>query len=606
MRKHPLFSLFQLSLIALALLVTACGANLAGEPEVVATVPPQPTAMPTVPADSLPDDLPDLATGARLFAQNCTACHGTNGAGNGELVQNGQVGNPGNMTDRAAVAVDSPQTWYTTVTNGNIENLMPPWAGSLSESERWAVSLYTYTLSYTPEQVERGQDIYEQHLAGFDAYDVDDPQAMVTVTDAELHAALTAAAPGDLTEDDIWDAAAYVRTRSLAGVDAIGSSADTLTEPVNAAVTGTIVNGTQDSAPPDDVPVSLVIVEETAEGVQVVDQRDVNSDGDQFTFPDVEINPDYSYFALVPYQERQFISEPVSGSTLRGDALDLPVTVYELTSDQSAITIDRTVYQVSPQADGLQVAQVTFYRNTSDRMFTSDRPIGEDGTQFGSVVTFLPPGAVVAGFGGSNPNRFIVSEEDFAVIDTQPVLPGQQHTVQVIYFLPYDGGAIVEHPLAYQLDGLVRLLVNPAPLDVSSDQLESLGQRQLGEQIYAEYGAELTLEAGEAVRYEISGGIDQATAAANRQSSPRNTLAIVAFSLAALAGVGAIGIFAYGRWNAPERQRNREIDRLTEQIAELDSQHDAGTLNHDVWHQKRNALKAQLRDLMQEGNTDEQ
>src|SRR5690242_687938 len=79
-------SFFWLCLV-MAVLTAACG-GLGGEPRIIATAPP---------ASSAPDEFgypltpPDVALGARLFAQNCTRCHGIGGQGDGELVASGQI-----------------------------------------------------------------------------------------------------------------------------------------------------------------------------------------------------------------------------------------------------------------------------------------------------------------------------------------------------------------------------------------------------------------------------------------------------------------------------------------------------------------------------------
>jgi len=80
--------------------------------------------------------------GASIFAQNCTRCHAANGGGNGELVAAGNVPYPGDMTDRFAVAEDTPAEWFNTITVGNLENLMPPWAGVLEDDEIEAMTDY--------------------------------------------------------------------------------------------------------------------------------------------------------------------------------------------------------------------------------------------------------------------------------------------------------------------------------------------------------------------------------------------------------------------------------------------------------------------------------
>jgi hypothetical protein len=46
--------------------------------------------------------------------------------------------------------------------------------------------------------------------------------------------------------------------------------------------------------------------------------------------------------------------------------------------------------------------------------------------------------------------------------------------------------------------------------------------------------------------------------------------------------------------------KNRLIDALTRQIAELDDSHDRGQINHDVYQRQRQQLKARLAELMGE------
>ncbi|MDL5054884.1 cytochrome c [Oscillatoria laete-virens NRMC-F 0139] len=73
--------------VLLAVLLTACG-GLSGEPRIVATIPPPPTAAPV----SLPAAIqPNIAAGERIYVERCAGCHGLGGAGDGELVVSGQV-----------------------------------------------------------------------------------------------------------------------------------------------------------------------------------------------------------------------------------------------------------------------------------------------------------------------------------------------------------------------------------------------------------------------------------------------------------------------------------------------------------------------------------
>src|SRR5690606_38845473 len=123
------FSVFRQKLLASGgiglgvLLLTACG-GLAGNPEIVATLPPPTQA---IRDEGFPQPPPDLANGARIYAENCTRCHGVDGSGSGELVLAGEVGDPGSFLDPANVREYTPREWFDIITHGRIEQLMPPW-----------------------------------------------------------------------------------------------------------------------------------------------------------------------------------------------------------------------------------------------------------------------------------------------------------------------------------------------------------------------------------------------------------------------------------------------------------------------------------------------
>ncbi|MEP7294502.1 MAG: c-type cytochrome, partial [Chloroflexota bacterium] len=205
---RPVLTCLAILLVCTALLA-GCG-GLAGEPRIVATLPPA-TPLPT--AAPYPADYPDVALGAQIFAANCTRCHGADGKGNGELVQSGQVAKAADFTDPATSADQRPSDFYATITDGKIESLMPPWADALSDDERWAVALYSYTLLFTQEQIARGRDL----CAACDLADASSLSA--SELDAQL-AALPALA--SLSDQDRRAAAAYVRSQSVTNPDAIG------------------------------------------------------------------------------------------------------------------------------------------------------------------------------------------------------------------------------------------------------------------------------------------------------------------------------------------------------------------------------------------------
>ncbi|MGY3530000.1 cytochrome-c oxidase, cbb3-type subunit III [Bradyrhizobium sp. USDA 4452] len=80
----------------------------------------------------------DAAAGKKIFAENCTSCHGDNGKGNQEL------GAP-NLTDRIWLYGSDEETLIETITNGRA-GVMPAWVGRLDPVTVKALAVYVHSL----------------------------------------------------------------------------------------------------------------------------------------------------------------------------------------------------------------------------------------------------------------------------------------------------------------------------------------------------------------------------------------------------------------------------------------------------------------------------
>jgi cytochrome c oxidase cbb3-type subunit 3 len=80
----------------------------------------------------------DAAAGAKIFADNCTVCHGEQGKGNPE------VGAP-NLTDKIWLYGSDEATIIETITNGRA-GVMPAWVGRLDPSTIKAMAVYVHSL----------------------------------------------------------------------------------------------------------------------------------------------------------------------------------------------------------------------------------------------------------------------------------------------------------------------------------------------------------------------------------------------------------------------------------------------------------------------------
>ncbi len=568
------------------LLLSACG-GLAGEPEIVATMPGQMNSIADV---TPPQSPPDLADGQRIFQENCTACHGAEGNGQGDLVQSGEVPRMPSFLDTEHMHDQSPADYYDIITNGNLANLMPPWADSLTQQERWNVAMYVYTMHYEPGQIERGAEFLPDASSEF-----------VTISDAALVEQIRDSNPA-LQLGQARAAATYRRVQSL--VNFAAAHGDTASEPAieSATLTGTITNETEGASVPDDAQVILRFGN-FDEGLQSR-EPDSFSDG-TFTFENVPVDGTYEYVIFTIYQNLPFTSEFVTGSNLQ-ETTNLPITMYDVTDEPSVVqleTMDLRIeeLQVEGLGTGLVFTQTNTYANTSDEVFAI-LPPGQN--QPVSLLVQIPPGAVVL---NSNNPRYLVSQEQYTVVDTEPVEPGR-HIIDLIYFVPYEDSAVIDLPVSRDFAGDVNLVLLPQQLEVISDELQQQGEEVIEEgdeqQVITRYSGTYDVAANESVVFELQGAL---FGSANTSTSGDVVtgdallplVIVVVVTLLVIAGV----LF---RVQSRPISRDEQISQVSAELERLEKMHNAGRINHDVYQRQRAELEARLDSLLAQGAGDEE
>lgn len=620
------------------LLLAACG-GLAGEPQIIATLPP-PTPAPT----SFPVSAPDLALGARIYAENCTRCHGVSGRGDGPLVGTGEGQidpPPPDFTDPVTTGSQTPLNWYHTITNGRIQNLMPPWKDALSEEERWAVAMYTWAMHYQPDWIASGQAQWSAQAQA--APELPPQSELVNLTDDALLSTASGAAGitnfvSSLNVTDRQALAAYLRTSTLTNVDVIGkplaeiaqgatpqppsatilpgqpaatpetTAEATAAESAVGTISGQVSNGTAGGSVPPGLTMTLRIFDLTTGGENIIETREtpVNADG-TYAFSDVPLQIGHAYDVFTFYQDRSF-GNSVIPDNLSNTALDLPITLYELTDDPSVIRISGMVTQIVVANGSLQIAQVYSFTNTSDRVFTSQDKLGNNSVgdpRYASVHVSVPQGAQLLGFADTQ-SRYTVSGDGRTVTDTALVLPGEGHILHLLYTLPYTGELQIEQPVSYAVEGPVRLLVTPGTVAINSPQLPSIGPQTLRNVTYQGYGNNLSLAPNEVIRYELRGlPTSSGETGAPNVVSGGTLVAVVLVGIGAIIIAIGLYIFLRGRASVPvpvqtggTRGERSLIDGLIQQIAELDEAYAAGQLDETTHQKRRKRLKTRLAELM--------
>jgi len=98
--------------------------------------------------EPVPSRPPSLARGAAVFQQQCAACHGETGHGDGPKARRLKGPPPPNLTDPAVMSGTSTLEIFRRVAIGVPGTAMPEFAENISEEDRWAVAAYVATLQY--------------------------------------------------------------------------------------------------------------------------------------------------------------------------------------------------------------------------------------------------------------------------------------------------------------------------------------------------------------------------------------------------------------------------------------------------------------------------
>ncbi|HEX2697149.1 MAG TPA: c-type cytochrome, partial [Anaerolineales bacterium] len=203
-----------------ALLMTACNFSLASD----ITPPPDyvpPTPMPTLGA-LYPSSAPDPNVGASIFVERCSPCHGMSGLGDGPQSMQLPVTVPGIGLAEVAQSA-SPAQWFKVVSQGNLDRFMPPFAGVLSEQDRWNVVSYILALHVKPGQLAQGKSLFDTNCADCQSKFMDQ-EKMAALSEADLVRIIKngendiPAFGKNFSDDEAFAVAAYIRTLTFAVV----------------------------------------------------------------------------------------------------------------------------------------------------------------------------------------------------------------------------------------------------------------------------------------------------------------------------------------------------------------------------------------------------
>ncbi|MCW5874287.1 MAG: cytochrome c [Anaerolineales bacterium] len=562
----------RLWLLLLAVLLTACEFSLAGD-----VTPPPNAIISAADSTAVPVEYPpapaDPVAGAALYAQSCAPCHGDSGRGDGSQANMLPV-QPAPIGVMARADASAPADWYLAITQGNLDNFMPPFINQLSLQQRWDVLAYVYSLSQDPLAAEGGQQLYNQHQAALHAaLPLDDIRQMAGYSRNDILAAIEQAVPS-LSSAQLLALTSYLQALSLGSPPQEATAADE--ETTLAAFRGQVQDGT-DGELASGLQATLFGYE--GQTLVYTDTVSVAANG-RFAFDAVPLGEGRTFFASVDYLGLSYFSEFLADGQTE---FTHPVTVYETTHDTSQLAVERLTLILEFDAPGyVRVVQQYLVSNIGTHAVTPNI----DGTP---VLLFdLPTQATDLAFNeGLFGGRYLPTEAGFG--DLRAVLPGlQSYQLLFAYQMPYTRS--LELPLKLNLPTRsVVVLVQEGDVSLQADTFTLAGEQDIQGMQYTAYLSTEAVSAGETLALQFRG----------RNPLGGGGLQAVLASDGVVVGLAALTVAVGLAWLWLRRMQTGP-DQLIAQIARLDERFARGDLAENKYRRQRAALKAQLRRSVKE------
>ena len=578
----------------------------------------------------------DLAAGLALYQERCANCHGPQGMGDGEL-SGSLPRTPRSLVDPDFQHTAVPFNLFLTITNGILEAGMPPFgpdsSNPLSEADRWRLVAAIYALGADEVTLAVGEEIYQtscQECHGPDGRelataDLTDALFWAEQSNAQILATLAAA---DIAEHEfeLGDADGrallhYLRNRFA---EPLGIMAPL---PL-ASIGGQVTNGSS-GEPLTGAGAEARLRAFTTELEVALDLTVPVDTGGRYQFElENQAAPGWFYRVTVLYNGLEFNSV-FDQISRQNPALELPVTVFETTTDSQVIRIDQLHIIVDFVPGFMRVGQLYSFTNTGTAVYVG--PTGD--AVNGSVVVVVPANAEDVFFeralGGMEQfvpvRELTVSGNEYAY--TLPLRPGQGSlNLLVQYVVPYESSATLRHALPYDTQGINMVLPADNALRLGSEgNWQQQEQAQFGQGTFRTYSG-APLGAGSEFVLSLRGRPSLVLGADGQPVADRDQTVELLLGGAALLLVIAAGAYVWQQRQQgaadeeydedaleegfeegldedleevfeEEQQESEPFNptELLEAIADLDASFEAGEISEKLYTRQRQALKEALK-----------
>jgi hypothetical protein len=367
-------------------------------------------------------------------------------------------------------------------------------------------------------------------------------------------------------------------------------------------VQGKVTNGSS-AAPAAGITVTLHAFDEMQ---TVLTQTAVTDPEGVYQFAPIEMPGGRVFLTTAAYGGAAYGSE-IATIITGTEQVDLPIEVFDATTDTSALTADRLhLFFEFTETGALRVIQLYILSNSGKETILVP---GDTPDSRGPVINFtLPEGATALEFqDGALGERFQQTPDGFA--DTAPIRPGAG--VQQILFsyeMPYNRKLELAQPLSLPTEAII-ILAPANSLKVSGDGVEDAGARDVEGTSYQMYAAGRR-DAGDTLRLTVSGSPVASVSGSGMGGLVGGDRTSLMIGLAALGvALAGVGIWLYRRGtletapaadDAPLGARTAPLedrDALLDAILALDDLYKEGKLAEEAYQQRRAELKDRLRQL---------